>query len=154
MIASLAQQTQALQSKMVEAETSRHAAFERMIHAVQGEREAAARATSEQLKEVSRVGTEFVSAMSDCQQRFSADIGKLADAQQKVALYFERLAKSDSFSRKLFGIEEGLTRVASGLKEMDARIQAGQGAHDAPDDRHDGRRRGLWSRFTRREDHA
>ncbi|MBN1509267.1 MAG: MotA/TolQ/ExbB proton channel family protein [Sedimentisphaerales bacterium] len=154
MIASLAQQTQALRAKMVEAESSRHAAFDGMMHAVQADREAAARSTSEQLKEVSRVGSEIVSSISDCQQRFSADIGKLADAQQKVALYFERLAKSDSFSRKLFGIEEGLTRLASGLKDMDARIQANQVTHEAPDDQHDGRRRGLWSRFTRRDDHA
>jgi len=154
MIASLAQQAQTLQARLADVEGSRQAAFQKMLGAIQGEREAAARSTAQQLKDVSRVGTELVSSMNDCRQRFSEDIAKLADAQQKVALHLDRLARSDSFSRKLFGIEEGLSRVAAGLKDVNARIRTEQVVQDSTDGPRGGRRPGLWRRLMKGDGHA
>lgn len=147
--ASLTARIEAIQKQMIEADASRHSAAEKLLNSLADERQATARASAEQLAEISRVGQELASPLIECQHNLSKDIEQFATIQRNVAAQLQQLTKSDSFSRKLFGIQEGLKTLSSGVDKINARIADGADHRPSPDDQTEAPARRFWQRFGR-----
>jgi biopolymer transport protein ExbB/TolQ len=147
--ASLTARIEAIQKQMVEADASRHSAAEKLLNSLADERQATARASAEQLAEISRVGQQLASPLIECQHNLSKDIEQFATIQRNVAAQLQQLTKSDSFSRKLFGIQEGLKTLSSGVDKINARIADGADHRPSPDDQTEAPARRFWQRFGR-----
>ena len=147
--ASLTARIEAIQKQMIEADASRHSAAEKLINSLADERQATARASAEQLAEISRVGQQLASPLIECQHNLSKDIEQFATIQRNVAAQLQQLTKSDSFSRKLFGIQEGLKTLSSGVDKINARIADGADHRPSPDDQTEAPARRFWQRFGR-----
>jgi hypothetical protein len=147
--ASLTERLEAIQKQIVEADTLRHSAAEKLLNSLNDERQATTRASAEQLAEISRVGKELASPLIECQRTLSKDIEQFATIQRHVSAQLGHIAKSDSFSRKLFGIQEGLKTLSSGVDKINARI-ADSGDHSpSPDEQTATSGRRFWQRFAR-----
>jgi biopolymer transport protein ExbB/TolQ len=145
---SLAEQSQAIQKQMVEADASRQQAAEQLLATFKKERDAATSTVGDHLTKVSEVGNGFVSSLVDCQRKHSEDIEKLVAVQQRVGSNLEYLAKSDSFNRKLDSIGRDLGQLSSVLDRFSSRSGLGRTGESGSGDNTDGLGRRIWQRIT------